>query len=120
MCTYAPSGSSRDVHSVLCTAGLKANDHLVHHAAALPAHTAHLKAAKLLPIHNFWSYIYDFTPKPGNWKLLGPEATVESLLGPKIPDDALAALGKHGKEVRVTQKECTCVSLPGRRLGAEG
>jgi hypothetical protein len=54
-----------------------------------------MKAAKLDVLHNFWSHVYDFTPKAGNWSLLGPEASVESLLGsPELPEKAAAALGK--------------------------
>ncbi|KAG1665290.1 hypothetical protein FOA52_015867 [Chlamydomonas sp. UWO 241] len=57
-----------------------------------------MKAAKLDALHNFWSHVYDFTPATGkaaNWSLLGPEASVESLLGsPELPEKAAEALGK--------------------------
>lgn len=57
-----------------------------------------MQAVKLQVLHNFWSHIYDFTPKPGNWKTLGPEFSVQGLLAP-MPEEAVNAFGKHGKEV---------------------
>jgi hypothetical protein len=57
-----------------------------------------LNAAKLQVLHNFWSHIYDFTPKQGNWKFLPADSTVLGILSP-VPKEATDAFGKHGKEV---------------------
>ncbi|GAX81933.1 hypothetical protein CEUSTIGMA_g9361.t1 [Chlamydomonas eustigma] len=59
--------------------------------------TSHMQKAKLSTLHNFWSRIYDFTPKAGNWRLLDPDHTVQKLLAP-VPEEAKAAFGEHGKE----------------------
>mmetsp|Transcript_23141 Transcript_23141/g.55372 ORF Transcript_23141/g.55372 Transcript_23141/m.55372 type:complete len:350 (+) Transcript_23141:177-1226(+) len=39
-----------------------------------------LDAAQMSFFQNHWSYVYDFTPKPGNWSFLPEEATSLSLL----------------------------------------
>eukprot|EP00955_Chlamydomonas_euryale_P083376 363847-Chlamydomonas_euryale.AAC.10 len=54
-----------------------------------------MKAARLDVLHNFWSHVYDFTPKAGNWSLLAADAGgVRKLLGsPELPEAADAALG---------------------------
>jgi len=57
----------------------------------------HMKACRLSVLHNFWSYIYDFTAKPGNWHTLDAGLSTEELLSP-IPQEAQQALGKHGAE----------------------
>lgn len=56
-----------------------------------------MKAAKLQVVHNFWSNVYDFTPKSTNWHYLEPGTTVEALLGP-FPDAVKTALGKYGAD----------------------
>ena len=55
---------------------------------------------------------YDFTPKPGNWKTLSSDLTVLGLLAP-VPEEALTAFGKHGKDVgRNCLLECWPVNPP--------
>mmetsp|Transcript_37513 Transcript_37513/g.94700 ORF Transcript_37513/g.94700 Transcript_37513/m.94700 type:complete len:353 (-) Transcript_37513:348-1406(-) len=60
--------------------------------------SAQLKAAKLDVVHNFWSHVYDFTPKSTNWHYLEPGTTVEALLGGDagFPEPVKAALGAYG------------------------
>lgn len=53
-----------------------------------------LKTAKLDELNNHWSHIYDFTKKDGNWKILSPSVTVQSLLSP-IPDQARSTPLSH-------------------------
>lgn len=50
-----------------------------------------MSKAKLSVWHNFWSYIYDFTAAPGNWKLLAPDKTVAELFD--LPQEVLDAIG---------------------------
>lgn len=52
-----------------------------------------MQKVKLGPFHNFWSHIFDFTPKDGNWRILpaGAEISTAALLAP-LPEEAKAVL----------------------------
>ena len=78
--------------------------------------SAHLSAALMTPFANHWSYVHDFTPRPGNWTFL-PEgmSTLEML----TTSDRLAL--EEGKEA-LPELAClsgdverTCVKTRGER-----
>ena len=78
--------------------------------------SAHLSAALMTPFANHWSYVHDFTPRPGNWTFL-PEgmSTLEML----TTSDRLAL--EEGKEA-LPELAClsgdferTCVRTRGER-----
>jgi hypothetical protein len=63
----------------------------------------HLASAKMNSLHNFWYYVFDFTPKEGSWKLLPPTdstlmSNTEHLLSP-IPPSIATHLGQGTPEV---------------------
>lgn len=46
-----------------------------------------LGAVKLSPLHNFWSEVYDFSPKDGNWHIMPEQQATFSHLFPSPPDE---------------------------------
>lgn len=94
-----------------------------------PALTDQLAKAKLHVLHNFWSFIYDFTPKSGNWKFLPEATTVQGLLGQegKLPAEAASAFGPgaggegpllktFGDRMPLPSPEFFFVAFPDRKL----
>lgn len=55
-----------------------------------PELKAQLAAAQMSPLHNFWSHIYDYTPKLGNYSIL-PATDFATMLAP-IPEQVLPLL----------------------------
>lgn len=70
------------------------------------------------PLHNFWYYIFDFTPKDGNWRLLAPEAAdARSLLAP-IPESVAAHLAPAASEVKAHSRPASRLQVSRRTYRA--
>ena len=77
-----------------------------------PARAGLMQKVKLGPLHNFWSHIFDFTPKDGNWRILpaGAETSTAALLGP-LPDEAKEVLGDKPSAVRRRARMHACAQV---------